>query len=107
MQIILRLLGMGGNMRRLAYAQSLEEQRAAWESAWFIRFLRGAPTLLVRIFIKLLSLIFFNRIVLWCAAPALHWNIWCCCLTTVSQSYEIVLWCAAAACGSTACTLPA
>ena len=70
MQIILRLLGMGGNMRRLAYAQTLEEQRAAWESAWFIRFLRGAPALLVRVFIKLLSLIFFNRIVLWCAVAS-------------------------------------
>ena len=67
MQIILRLLGMGGNMRRLAYAKTLDDQRAAWESAWFIRFLRGAPTLLVRVFIKLLSLIFFNRVVLWCA----------------------------------------
>ncbi len=67
MQIILRLMGMGSNMRRLAYAQTLEEQRAAWQSAWFIRFLHGAPTLLVRAFIKLLSLIFFNRVVLWCA----------------------------------------
>ncbi len=71
MQIILRLMGMGGNMRRLAYAKSLEDQRAAWESAWFIRFLKGAPTLLVRVFIKLLSLIFFNRVVLWCGPSLL------------------------------------
>ena len=65
MQIILRVLGMGGNMRRLVYAPTMKEQVAAWESAWFIRFLRNGPALLVTAFIKLLSLIFFNRVVLW------------------------------------------
>lgn len=64
-QIILKLLGMGGSMRRVAYAKSLEEQKVAWEGAWFIRFLRHGPALLVNCFVKLLSLIFFNRIVLW------------------------------------------
>lgn len=65
-QIILQLMGMGASMRRVAYAKTLEEQRAAWESAWFIRFLRTGPAMLVSCFIKLLSLIFFNRVVLWC-----------------------------------------
>ena len=64
-QMILKVMGMGGSMQRVAYAKNMAEQKAAWEGAWFIRFLRHGPVLLVNCFIKLLSLIFFNRIVLW------------------------------------------
>ena len=58
-------MGMGANMQHLAYAPTLKEQQEAWESAWFIRFLRAGPAWLVEMFTRILALIFFNRVVLW------------------------------------------
>ena len=65
MQCIAMCLFMGGSMRRLAYAHTLEEQRKVWNGVWFVRFCKQGPSWLVDIVIRLLAVIFLNRFVLW------------------------------------------
>eukprot|EP00891_Asterochloris_glomerata_P001660 jgi/Astpho2/1660/e_gw1.00032.33.1_t len=65
MQCIAMCLFMGGSMRRLAYANTLEEQRKVWNGVWFVRFCKQGPSWLVDIVIRLLAVIFLNRFVLW------------------------------------------
>ena len=68
-QILAKLLGLGAAVQRVATAPTLEEQRAAWEAAWPVRLLRSGPAWLVNALVGLVSLLFFNRFVLWCASP--------------------------------------
>lgn len=74
-QLIVKLLGMGGAMDRLANASSLAQQRAAWDSAWFVRFCSQSPAWLVDGATRILALLAFNRFVMWYASPPLrgHW----------------------------------
>lgn len=48
-----------------------------WEAAWPVRLLRRGPTWLVQALVSLISLLCFNRFVLWCVSaiaqsPGLH-----------------------------------
>ncbi len=72
-QIIMRCLGLGGAVLRVATAPTLEDQRAAWEAAWPVRLLRSGPAWLVNALISLVSLLFFNRFVLWCVFTGILW----------------------------------
>ena len=65
MQTIATFLGMGHSLKRLAYAQTLEEQQAVWNGNWFIRFCKQGPCWLVDFIVKFLALLFLNRFVLW------------------------------------------
>jgi hypothetical protein len=37
----------------------------AWESAWFVRLVRHAPSWLLNVIADLLAVVLFNRVVLW------------------------------------------
>ena len=65
LQTIATFLGMGHSLKRLAYAHTLEEQRAVWNSNWFIHFCKQGNAWLVDLFVRILALIFLNRFVLW------------------------------------------
>ena len=65
LQTIAAFLGMGHSLRRLAYAQTLEEQQAVWNSNWFIKFCKQGSSWLVDLAVRFLALIFLNRFVLW------------------------------------------
>lgn len=64
-QGLMRLMGMSRSLHQVAYANSLEEQKQAWESAWFVRLLRHAPAALLNLIADIVALICFNRFVLW------------------------------------------
>ena len=64
-QVIATFLGMMPSMKRLAFAHSLEEQRAVWNGDWFVSFCKQGPVWLVDLIIRLLAFIFLNRFVLW------------------------------------------
>jgi hypothetical protein len=66
-QFLVKLLGMGEAMDRLANAPSLTQQRAAWDSAWFVRFCSQSPAWIVDGATRILSLLAFNRFVMWYA----------------------------------------
>lgn len=65
LQTIATFLGMGHSLKRLAYAQTLEEQQAVWNSNWFVHFCKQGNAWLVDIFVRILAVIFLNRFVLW------------------------------------------
>lgn len=65
LQTIAVFLGMGHSLKRLAYAQTLEEQQAVWNSNWFVKFCKQGNPWLVDIAVRFLALIFLNRFVLW------------------------------------------
>ncbi|KAK9817757.1 hypothetical protein WJX72_001701 [[Myrmecia] bisecta] len=65
MQLIVYWLGMGSSMKRLAYANTLEEQREAWDRAWFVRFVRRGNAWLVELVTRILAVLFLNRFVMW------------------------------------------
>ncbi len=65
MQLLSKLLGMGGAMERLANAPTLAQQRAAWDSAWFVRFCSSAPNWIVDVSTRAIALLCFNRFVMW------------------------------------------
>ncbi|GAB4820256.1 hypothetical protein N2152v2_007302 [Parachlorella kessleri] len=65
LQAMLVWLGMGHSMHQVAYANTLEEQKEAWEGAWFVQLLRHSPLWLLNIIADVLALLFFNRITLW------------------------------------------
>ncbi len=65
-QWLATLLGMGGALRRVAYAPTLADQLKAWDDAWFVSLMRAGPGWLVVAIVRFLSLIFCNRVVLWC-----------------------------------------
>ncbi|EIE24752.1 diacylglyceryl-N,N,N-trimethylhomoserine synthesis protein [Coccomyxa subellipsoidea C-169] len=68
MQLLSKLFGMGGAMERLANAPTLAQQRAAWDSAWFVRFCSNAPAWIVDVSTRLIALLCFNRFVMWFGA---------------------------------------
>ena len=72
LQTIATFLGMGHSLKRLAYAQTLEEQQAVWNGNWFVHFCKQGNAWLVDVFVRILAIIFLNRFVLWCARPPLH-----------------------------------
>lgn len=65
LQTMATFLGMGHSLKRLAYAQSLEEQQAVWNSNWFVRFCKQGNAWLVDVAVRFLAIIFLNRFVLW------------------------------------------
>ncbi len=65
LQTIATFLGMGHSLKRLAYAQTLEEQQAVWNGNWFVHFCKQGNTWLVDVFVRILAVIFLNRFVLW------------------------------------------
>jgi betaine lipid synthase len=65
LQCIASWLGMGGDMRKLAHAQTLEEQRQVWNNSWFVWFCKQGPVWLVDVIIRFLAVLFLNRFVLW------------------------------------------
>ena len=65
LQTIATFLGMGHSLKRLAYAQTLEEQQAVWNGNWFVHFCKQGNAWLVDIFVRILAVIFLNRFVLW------------------------------------------
>ena len=66
LQTIAAFLGMGHSLKRLAYAQTLEEQQEVWNSNWFVKFCKQGNSWLVEMAVRFLALIFLNRFVLWC-----------------------------------------
>lgn len=65
MQLLSKLFGMGGAMERLANAPTLAQQRAAWDSAWFVRFCSSAPSWIVDAATRVIAILCFNRFVMW------------------------------------------
>ena len=65
LQTIATFLGMGHSLKRLACAQTLEEQQEVWNSNWFVRFCKQGNSWLVDMAVRFLALIFLNRFVLW------------------------------------------
>lgn len=65
LQTIATFVGMGHSLKRLAYAQTLEEQQQVWNSNWLVRFCKQGNSWLVKMGVQFLALIFLNRFVLW------------------------------------------
>lgn len=65
LQCLAVLLGMGGTVKRLANAATLEEQRKIWYAIPVVAFIKQGPAFLVWLFCKLLALVFCNQFVLW------------------------------------------
>lgn len=49
----------------------VQEQQAVWDGLWFVRLFRSGPVWLVHLFARIVTLVFLNRFVLWCA----HWQL--------------------------------
>ncbi len=56
---------MGKTVQRIANAPTLEEQRRIWDSNFMIHFVKHGPKFLVWLFVKFVSLVLFNKAVLW------------------------------------------
>ncbi|KAF6256794.1 hypothetical protein COO60DRAFT_1656840 [Scenedesmus sp. NREL 46B-D3] len=65
LQTLAMCCGLHFSMKRLANAQTLQEQRRQWDSLALVYFCKHGPQLLVWLFSKLLALLLFNRFVLW------------------------------------------
>lgn len=65
LQCLASWLGMGGAMRKLAHAQTLQEQQQVWNHTWFVKFCKTGPSWIVDIIIRFLAVLFLNRFVLW------------------------------------------
>jgi betaine lipid synthase len=57
--------GMMATKNAICNARDLTTQRRLWNGLTLIRFLKHGPALLVRLFVFIASLIFFNRLILW------------------------------------------
>ena len=68
MQLMARTLGLGGTMKALLEAPTLEAQRKIWNSTWVVRMLRTAPGPLLSLISDATALLFFNRVTLWFGA---------------------------------------
>mmetsp|Transcript_20159 Transcript_20159/g.56144 ORF Transcript_20159/g.56144 Transcript_20159/m.56144 type:complete len:687 (-) Transcript_20159:861-2921(-) len=64
-QCLLAFLGFSNTVKRIANAPTLEEQRHIYDSTLLLRFIKHGPALLVWIFRRIVTLLCFNRIVLW------------------------------------------
>lgn len=67
-QCMLVLMGLKNTTHRLVNAPTLEQQQQVFDSALLVRFVKNGPALLVWAFRQLVSLVCFNRIVLWWVA---------------------------------------
>lgn len=65
LQCLCVLLGLGKTVKRLANAPTLEEQRQLWDSNRVVHFVKHGPAWLVYAFCKFISLVLFNKAVLW------------------------------------------
>ncbi|KAG2493304.1 hypothetical protein HYH03_008440 [Edaphochlamys debaryana] len=65
LQCLAVFLGLGKTVKRIANAPTLEEQRRLWDSNMLIHFVKHGPKLLVYVFVKFVSLVLFNKAVLW------------------------------------------
>lgn len=65
LQCLAVFLGMGKTVQRIANAPTLEEQRRIWDSNFIIHFVKQGPKFLVWLFVKFVSLVLFNKAVLW------------------------------------------
>ncbi|KAL6768795.1 BTA1 [Auxenochlorella protothecoides x Auxenochlorella symbiontica] len=61
-------LGLGGGMKRLVSAPTLEDQVKVWEGLWVVRFLVYAPVWLSSLFVQFFAALLFNRVTLWFGA---------------------------------------
>ncbi len=68
MQVLARCLGLGGAIKTVLEAPTLEDQRRIWNSTWIVRLLRSAPEPLVALISDTAALLFFNRLTLWFGA---------------------------------------
>jgi betaine lipid synthase len=77
LQTGLKLLGLGGAMKRLCEAPTVEAQRKVWESTWVVRALRTAPELMLSLVADMIALLLFNRITLWfgCGVPLKQYQL--------------------------------
>ncbi|EFJ43864.1 hypothetical protein VOLCADRAFT_83033 [Volvox carteri f. nagariensis] len=65
LQCLAVVVGLGKTVKRLANAPTLDEQRRVWDSNFIIHFVKHGPKLLVWLFVKFVSLVLFNKAVLW------------------------------------------
>lgn len=65
LQCLAAFLGMGKTVKRLVNAPTLEEQRKIYDSNMIVHFVKNGPQFLVWLFCKFVSLVLFNRVVLW------------------------------------------
>lgn len=68
MQGFVKVLGLGGSIKELLEAPTIEDQRRIWESTWIIRLIRSAPGPLLSLISDTAALLFFNRVTLWFGA---------------------------------------
>ncbi len=59
------MLGLSKSVKRMINAPTLEEQKRVWDGHPLVHFVKQGPRMLVAIFCKIVSLLLFNRAVLW------------------------------------------
>jgi hypothetical protein len=65
LQCMAAVLGLGKAVKKLANAPTMDEQRRLWDSNALVHFVKNGPKFLVWIFTKIVSLVLFNKAVLW------------------------------------------
>ena len=65
LQSVAAAVGLGRTAKRIANAPTIEEQRALWDGNLVVHFVKNGPAPLVWLFCKFISLVLFNKAVLW------------------------------------------
>ena len=68
MQLLAKVMGLGGTVKALVAAPTLEDQRRIWNNLWVVKVLRTCPAPLLSVISDAAALLFFNRVTLWFGA---------------------------------------